>query len=414
MSEDFIENEVYLGRQPILNKQSEIVGYELLHRNSDIFNYYRGELGNFDSTIKTLSVALNNIGIDKLLDNKIGFVNVSEDLLYHNIIDNIPKEKIYLEILKSETISEKLFNRICELTDKGYTFVLDDFVFSTKNLKKYDSLFPKINYIKVDLQKNSLENMKKTVESLRKYDIKFIAEKVETHEDFEKLKDIGYDFFQGYYFAMPTILSTKKIDPLKPEILDILNSIQENENTQSIIRKIEKYPLICINLLKFINSAYFNFKQDITSIKQAVTLLGLNHLKNWLVLLLYSNDGENPYSNPLFVMIKNRSDFMLNILKYLKEHNDEYTKEIVYLTGLLSKIDIIFNAPLEKALKDLHISKNVQDAILHKKGIAGTLLSLAEANEADDRKSVKSILDKLSLQTKHLTNANLNSYLSSS
>ncbi len=410
MKNDFIDDEVYLGRQPILNQKSEIVGYEILYRNNSIFNYYEGNLGDFESTIKVLSIALNNIGIEKLLDKKIGFLNVSEDLLNHNIMENIPKERFYMEILETADTSDNLLKKVDEFISKGYSFVLDDFIFNSENLEKYKELFPRICYLKADLQENSLENMKNIIQKLQNYDIKFIAEKVETYDDFEALKDMGYEYFQGYYFARPTILTTKKIDPSKLEIINILGMIYNGSDTQKIIKRLEKYPLICINLLKFLNSAYFSFKQEIKSIKQAITLLGLRNLKNWLILLLYTNDGKDPYSNPLFVMIKNRSDFMLKILSYMKDF-DEETSEMVYLTGLLSKLHLIFNTTLEESLKELHISKSICDALLERKGIAGDLLNLAEANENNDFEEIKSILDKLSLQIKHLTNANLKSYL---
>ena len=413
MKNDFVNDEVYLGRQPILNQKSEIVGYEILYRSNDLFNYYEGDLDDFESTVKVLSVALNNIGIDKLLDNKIGFLNVSEDLLNHNIMENIPKDKFYLEILENIKISQRLLDKIDEYIKEGYSFVLDDFVYNKENLKKYEPLFKRICCLKADLQKNSLENMRHTIEDLKHYDMKFIAEKVETYEDFEHLKDMGYKFFQGYYFAKPTIITTKKIDPSKLEIINILGMIYNGSDIHMIIKKFEKYPLICINLLKFINSAYFSFRQEINSIKQAITLIGLKHLKNWLILLLYTNDGNDPYSNPLFIMIKNRSDFMLKMLSYMKNIDDDM-EEMVYLTGLLSKVNLIFNTTLEESLKELHIGKSVRDALLERKGLPGELLTLAEANENNDFETIKEVLDRLSLQIKHLTNANLKSYLLSS
>ena len=408
--DNYIVDDVFIGRQPILNQKSEIVAYEILYRNSDIFNHCDSDMDNFDTTAKVLSIALNNIGVAKLLNNKKGLINVNEDLLNHSIIKNIPKEKFYLEILETTKITNILIDKIDELKNEGYSFLLDDFSFSKENFEKYKQLFPRIKYIKVDLKENSMEQMELIIKQLSKFDIKFLAEKVETYEDFEKLKNMGYELFQGYYFARPTILSTRKIDPSKIEIINILGMIYNNNDLRIIIKRFEQYPIISINLLKFLNSAYFSFKRDIRSIKQSITLLGINKLKNWLILLLYINDGNNLDSNPLFVLIKNRSDFMLKILRYTKYYNEK-NSEIVYLTGLLSKIDIVLDAPLENALNDLHIDKIIQKAILEKEGIAGNLLSLAEANEANDFEQMEKFLEKLGLQMRHLTNANLKSYL---
>ena len=411
MDNNFIIDDVYIGRQPILDRDSNIVAYDILYRQSKVFNYCDSRLDDFEITAKVLSIALNNIGVNKLVDDKKGLINVDETLLNHSIIDNIPSDKFYLELLESTDITSTLVEKMDELINAGYVFVLDDFTFSKDNFEKYKILFSRVKYIKVDLQTNSMANMELIVKNLKKFDIKFLAEKVETKEEFEKLKNIGYELFQGYYFAKPDILSTKKLDPATIEILNILGMICNNKDIDDIVKKIEQYPMISINLLKFLNSAYFSFHENIHSIKQAVTLLGMKKLKNWLILLLYINNEKNPYNNPLFMMIKNRSSFMVEIVKYTK-YNDEKYQEIVYLTGLLSKIDIILNSSLEEALNELHIDKVVQDAIIKKEGLAGDILALAEANENNETEKMDQLLQKLSLTLKDLTNANLKSYLS--
>ncbi len=410
MDNNYVMDDVYIGRQPILDIDSNIVAYEILYRQNKIFNYCDSDLDGFEITAKVLSIALNNIGVNKLIDNKRGLINVDESLLNHSIINNIPKEKFYLELLESTKITDTLITKIDELINEGYIFILDDFTFSKENFEKYKILFPRIKYIKADLQTNSMTNMELIVKNLSKFDIRFLAEKVETKEEFEKLKSIGYELFQGYYFSKPDIIATKKLDPSKIEIINILGMIYNGSDLAMIIKRFEKHPIISINLLKFLNSAYFSFKNGIHSIRQAITLLGINKLKNWLILLLYINDGNNPYENPLFVMIKNRSDFMLEILKYTKFDNEQ-TREEIYLTGLLSKIDLILNTTLENALNELHIDKNIQKAIIDKVGLAGDILSLAEANENNDIENIDKLLEKLSLSLKDLTNANLKSYL---
>ena len=410
MNNNFIVDDVYIGRQPILDRDNNIVAYDILYRQSKVFNYCESGLDNFEITAKVLSIALNNIGINKLVDNKKGLINVDEALLNHSIINNIPSDKFYLELLESTDITNSLIDKMDELIGEGYIFVLDDFTFSKDNFEKYKILFSRVKYIKVDLQTNSMANMELIVKNLKRFDLKFLAEKVETKEEFEALKDIGYELFQGYYFAKPDILSTKKLDPATIEILNILGMICNNKDINDIVKKIEQYPMISINLLKFLNSAYFSFHENIHSIKQAVTLLGMKKLKNWLILLLYINNEKNPYNNPLFMMIKNRSNFMVEVVKYTKYNNEE-NQEIVYLTGLLSKIDVVLNSSLEEALNELHIDKIVQDAIIKKQGLAGDILSLAEANENNDSEKMDKLLEKLSLSLKDLTNANLKSYL---
>ncbi len=409
MENHIVVDDVYIGRQPILDKESNIVAYEILYRKNKIFNFCDSKLDDFELTANVLSIALNNIGVNKLIDNKRGFINVNETLLNHSIIENIPKEKFYLELLDTAKITDTLIGKMDELIKDGYIFVLDDFTFSKDNFEKYKVLFPRVKYIKADLQTNSMHNMEQIIKHLNKFNIRFLAEKVETKQEFEQLKKMGYELFQGYYFSKPDILKTKKLDPSKVEIINILDMIYNGSDLPMIIKKFEKHPVININLLKFLNSAYFSFKNDIHSIKQAITLLGINKLKNWLILLLYINNGNDPYENPLFVMIKNRSDFMLEILKYTKFDNEKNREEI-YLTGLLSKIDLILNSDIQSALNEMHIDIKIQKAIINKEGLTGDILSLAEANENNDINKIDKLMEKLSLNLKDLTNANLRSY----
>jgi len=411
MDNNLINDDVYIGRQPILDIRNNIVAYEILYRQSKLFNYCDTHLDGFETTAKVLSIALNNIGTNKLIDNKRGLINVNEAFLNHSIINNIPKEKFYLEIVKSIHITDTLIEKIDNLIDKGYVFALDDFTYNKENFEKYKILFSKIKYIKANLQTNSMLNMGLIVKRLSNFDIKFIAERVETKEEYDKLKDMGYKLFQGFYFSKPDIIIAKKLDPSKIEIIDILRTIYNGCELSQIIKSFEKHPIISLNLIKFLNSAYFNFKSGINSIKQATTLLGINKLKNWLILLLYINDGNNPYENPLFIMIKNRSDFMLEILNFTQANNEQ-NREEVYMTGLLSKVNLALNTTIEDALNDLHIDKNIQKAIIHKEGLAGDILSLAEANENNDAEKIDKLLNKLSLSLKDLTNANLKSYFS--
>ena len=403
-------DDIYIGRQPILDKNNKIIAYEILYRYNKLFNYcHIDNSENFNATAKVLSTILNSIGINKLINGKIGFINVDTSMINNEIITNLPKEKFCLEILEADQIDNQFIQKIDELIELGYEFTLDDFVYNKKNIQKYKLLFPKIKYLKVDLQANSMINMQRVVKQLGKYDIKFLAEKVETKEDFEKLRDIGYEYFQGFYFAKPNILATKKINPAKKETINILNMIQTDEELSKIIVQIEEHPVVSINLLKFLNSVHFGFKSTITSIKQAIVLLGKQKLKNWLILLLYIIDDDT-FDNPIFIMIKNRSKFMIEILKCTKYYNEE-NYELIYLTGILSKIDVILNTPIEESLNELNIDKVVQDAIINKKGLSGDILSLAEANENNDSEKMDKLLEKLSLSLKDLTNANLKSYL---
>ena len=402
---------VYIGRQPILDKNDKVIAYEILCRQCNLLNYCSTDASeNFSTTAKVLSTILNNIGVNKLIDDKIGFINVDESMIISDVITNTPKERFCLEILETDEINSQFIEKIDKLAKIGYEFALDDFVYNRKNLQKYTPLFPRLKYLKVDLQANSMINMQRVIKQLNQYDIKFLAEKVETKEEFEELKRIGYEYFQGYYFAKPNIMSSKKINPTKAEILNILNMIQTNDELSAIIKKIEEQPVVSINLLKFLNSVHFSFRNSITSIKQAVMLLGREKLKNWLILLLYIIDSDT-MDDPLFIMVKNRSKFMVEIVK-CTEFNSEENQEKAYLTGLLSKIDTILNSSIEDALNELHIDAIIKNAIINKEGDIGNILSLAEANEKNDIQKIDQLIDKLSLSLSDITNANLKSYQS--
>ena len=211
MNEENIVNDVYIGRQPILDINSKIVAYEILYRQNKLLNYCANDLDGFKMTANVLSIALNNIGVNKLIGNKIGLINVDESLLNHSIINNIPKEKFYLEILETTEITDNVISKIDELANRGYTFVLDDFTFTKENFEKYKILFPRIKYIKVDLQENSMANMKLIVKNLNKFGLRFLAEKLKQKRNLKSLKVWDMNFFKDTFLPNLTYWKQKSL-----------------------------------------------------------------------------------------------------------------------------------------------------------------------------------------------------------
>lgn len=401
-------HDLFLGRQPILNKDNETFAYELLYRGSTD-NFCKNSIDSSYATARVISTMLNNIGAKKILGGKIGFLNIDDNVLFSEIIENIPKKHFVLEILETCAINDKLLERVDELIEKGYIFALDDFVCAEENLIKYEALFPKISYLKVDLKESEFADIAYSLKKLKNFDFKLLAEKVENQEEHAILKRFGFDYYQGFYFAKPIIMSNISIDPSKSAILSIESMINSDREINDISKTFQIYPDLSINLLKFLNSALFGFRNPISSIKHAIAIIGLKQLKNWLLLLMFLGDDLEDNANPIFVLAKNRSDTMVNLLKYTKYYNPQNADK-AYFAGLLSLIDVIFKMPIEDLLKEIRVDQEIKEAVLQSKGIYGDLLCLVKASEESDMEKIKPILSRLSLNMGQLSSANISSY----
>ena len=283
---------IFVGRQPILDLHGNIYGYELLHRNSEK-NFFPG-VNPEKATIELLVNTFLSIGVDNIAGESLSFINFSGKLLAQDVFDSLDPKRVVVEILEDVEITPSLLSKMRRLKDAGFSLALDDFVLH-EQYKRNTNLFPLIDYIKVDFLASSIVERSEISKFVKKYPhITLLAEKIETEEQFNLAKKAGYTLFQGYFFAKPEIIKGFEIPSnvnLHFRIIERINS--ETPNINDIAELIMRDVSLSFKLLRFINSPGVGVPRKISSIKQAIVIIGLKETKKWMhVLALREIGGE--------------------------------------------------------------------------------------------------------------------------
>lgn len=363
---------VYLARQPIFNKKKEVVAYELLFRSTEI-----NAFDNSDSTYATLHVIKNSFslfGIESLVGNKKAFLNFDANLLKSGIIETFRTESVTVEVLETVELTEEVIESIKKIKGKGYEIALDDFEYDIK----YEQIIDYIDYIKVDFLITKGTCRKDVISTLNNGKVKFIAEKVETQEEFNYALECGYSLFQGYFFCKPTVISTQELFTNKLNFLGVIEELnKESININKIEDLIKKDLGLSYKILKLINSASYGVRTEITSIRQAVVLIGASDLKRWLyVITLKSLSEGRPDAIVKTSLVRARFG------ELVADSTDLQLKAFdMFLTGMFSMIDGVINMPMDEIVKELPVSKNVKDTLNGLDNRSSHLLSLIKQYE---------------------------------
>jgi c-di-GMP-related signal transduction protein len=368
-------NDAFIGRQPILDREQRIFGYELLFRNGR--TGAANVVDNAQATASVMLNALNNIGVRNLIGETNGFVNVDEEILKSGIVELLPKEQTVLEILETVRLTEEVVDICRRLRHDGYRLALDDFVYD----ESFVPLFDMVDYVKIDVLASSRETIEDMSRLFRKYHLRLLAEKVEKREDFDYLRQLGFSLFQGYFFAKPSILAAKTISPTHMVLIDLLRLLSKEAEFHSIEQLFRKNPELQIKLLKFINSASFYSAHKITSIGQSISLLGYRKLQKWVTLLLFAGSDHDMKTNPLLERAAIRGRLAELLMK--KMANSEAASDSAFITGVLSLIDALFKMPMDKAVKELNLSEEIQAALIRKEGLLGKIIAITEGLEGE-------------------------------
>jgi c-di-GMP-related signal transduction protein len=389
--------DVFLARQPILDRFNKLIGYELLFRDNEK-NIYQGEDGD-KATIDVIKNSFINIGIEKVAGDKKAFINFTENILKSDIFTVLPPKSVIIEILEDIEPTEDVVELCKKLKGLGYVIALDDFVYSDK----YRRLIEIVDIIKVDFKITKGYERKEVIKQVNSSRIKFLAEKVESIEEFNEAASYGYVYFQGYYFSKPLIISGKKISENKAIYIKILQEInKENFTIERIEGLVKRDVSLSFKLLKLINSANYCFVSEIKSIKQALALLGEIEIKKWLYLIVFKTIGK---SKPEIIIINSltRAKFAELIAEKIGIEINPFN---AYLTGILSMIEVLLDAPLEQILEQILIPVQVKDGL---NGVESNtyrkLLNLIIEYEKGQWDEVSRISKELKLDEKWLPNA---------
>ncbi len=374
-----MQDQAFIGRQPILDSKQQIMGYELLFRHSAIATNAVIE-DDLKSCARVLVNTLSDMGAQWLLGDKLAFINVNEEMLHSEMLELLPPKRTVLEVLETVPATDEVIARCKELREQGFHIALDDHVPSPQ----LAPLLACADYVKIDIAEAGLEKARQIFKQLHGLPIRIIAEKVETHQQFEACKEIGFHYFQGYYFAHPETLTAKVINPSYAAVLDLLNLVSKDAETKQVEEGFKRDPALSFKLLRYINSVGFGLSCEIQSIRHALSILGTKQLYRWLTLLMVTA-GENAATPALMKTAITRG----RLTELLGEsYFDRANRDNLFIVGVFSLLDAMLEMPMETVLDKVHLPEPVTEALLTHEGIYGPFLQLAIACEEADRDRV--------------------------
>jgi len=393
---------VYLGRNIIVDKKERICAYEILYQDT------QGETQTSSARYTSAAVIsniLNKFGTKSILGNHRAFVKIDEKFLLSDLIFSIPSEFFIFAILAEVEITERVVERVEQLHAKNYLLAIDDIELNSTSYEKYQIIFKELSFVKVKLDTYSLDECDKYMKEMKKFDIRFVAMDIDTKLDYTLASELEFDWFEGYFFAEPTILENAKYEPTQMNVLKLYNLLMEDTNIDEITAEFEKNHAITVQLLQFINSGAFHFRNRISSIHHVLTLVGRIPLGQWLMLMIYSKSISKDKEMPaLMLMVKNRTELMERILKAIYPEVKSNTLGEAYFVGVLSLIDTLFGVKLEVILKDMNVSEAVEEALLNDEGLLGEIYLLVRNIEAFKIKEIMAFEHKYGLEVDSIEN----------
>lgn len=393
-----IADNFFLARQPILNRGQRLVGYELLFRGAGSHDGAR--ITDHTAATATVIAHASELGMEQVVGDQMAFVNVDAVGLMSDFIHFLPNDKVILEILETVEATPEILARVRELKQAGFKFALDDVIGQSDDVQK---LTPLCDVIKVDIKDMRPGTLPALARVLKNPKQKLLAEKVETVEEFQECMDLGFEYFQGYYFARPVILSGKKISPSQMSVLHLLELLDRDASNQEIESCIKHDALISLNLLRLVNTPAVGARQRINSVGHALMVLGRRQLKRWLQILLYvKNGGTQEFTSPLLQLATTRGKTM-ELMVEQRRPGQRVSADIGFTVGVMSLMDTLFSIHMRDVLDSVNVLDEVRAALLHRAGDYGSMLSLIEHIERGrDGEVLAQMLHQLQLRPAEL------------
>lgn len=380
--------DIFIARQPIFNVNQDAIAYEILYRSgfTNAYDGIDGDKASRDVIINTFQT----FGTNNLTNNKPVFINFTENLICDEIATLFPNDLLVIEILEDVYPHKGIIERCKKLKEMGYRIALDDFV----NKTEYKDLIELADIIKIDFFNTEKEEIENILHELKDKDIEFLAEKVETREEFQYAKELGFKYFQGYFFSKPEVLRIKKLQHLNANCLQLVDQINQAElDFDKLVDIISRDLSLIYNLLKLVNSPAFGFRYKIKTVKHGVVALGEREIKKWINLLVLTEMGSDK-PDELTRLSVIRAKFLE--LLYLETGLKGQTED-VFLVGLLSLMDVIVNRPLKSILKDIKASNLVVETLLKGTGEIIDLYKLMIAYEKGQWEEVLKYNEKFNI-----------------
>jgi EAL and modified HD-GYP domain-containing signal transduction protein len=394
MAESPADTKLFMGRQPILDRDQSLVAYELLFRSAK--SLLQANVTDYaHASASVIHSAITNFGLHELLGRHKGFFNVSLELLMDDALELLPRNQVVIELLETIQPNEIVIERCRELKRKGFSLALDDNLFDPS----FSPLYELVDIVKVDLLMTTPDALSPMVQQYRNWPLTLLAEKVENMEMFQLCHDLGFHLFQGYYFARPVVLNKRRVDVSGISLLKLINLVISDAEIQEIEETFRRNPSLAYNLLRLVNSVAMGLRERIKTLRHAIVVLGRQQLKRWAQLALYASKGGDTIMSPLLEVAAMRGRLMeLLVTKNAQLSLDRETAERAFMTGVLSLIDVLFETSMDDVVRQLNLADDVRQALQERNGYLGLLLMLAERLEGNDFAGVLPLLAQLKVK----------------
>lgn len=364
----------YIARQPIYDRELKVIGYELLYRDSDV-----NEARIQDPERASSDAILNSfihIGIDTLTGSGLVFINLPKSFITNSALTPMFREQCVLEVLEDVEATPDVLKGLQRLAQQGFKLALDDFVLTedTRPLLRW------AHYVKVDVLGRDRDDLEKLLAQLRRYPVRLIAEKVETQAMKQLCEELGFDYFQGYFYCHPQMVVHKGAEANKAVVFDLLSKLQQPEvGFDELEALLAKDVTLSYKLLRYINSAAFSLRREVDSIKDAIVLLGIDNVKHWVALILMTRmDESKPRELITTALIRAR------LCEAVADLWHPEVRHQMFIIGLFSVLDALMDQPMVDLLDTIILSTPVKLALLAREGVAGDVYQGVLAYEQMD------------------------------
>ncbi len=373
--------EVFLGRQPILDRSRQLFAYELLFRSGSAAN---GNFASFHDGNQATATVIANVFAELSMADALGpyqgFIKVDHGLLFSDLISALPPHCVVLEVLETVTPTPEMLARCEQLRAEGFVLAIRE---RPESLDQSRLLLKLAQVIKVDISRVDPARLKQLVGNLKPLGKTVLAEKVESHEQMQLCHDLGFDLFQGYFFAHPTVIQGRRLHTSEIALLRLLTLLSQDAEIGEVEKIFKQEPVLTFNLLRLTNSASAGMATKITSLRHAITILGRRQLLRWLQLLLYSVAGSTQTVSPLLQLAATRGRLMELLVERTPAATGN-TQDLVdqaYMVGILSLMPALVGNRMSQILAQLSLAPTVTEALGDHGGTLGELLSLIELLE---------------------------------
>lgn len=358
---------LFMARQPILDTELKTWGYELLFRSGVENAFMSVENGLPDGDQATMAVLDSAFfsGLSQIAAGSKVLVNFTRHLLLNGYADILPKENVIIEILEDIIPDDPVLEACYRLKNAGYTLALDDFQYSTR----IEPLLSIVDIIKVDFIQSGIAERMELAHALLPLNIRLLAEKVETREEFEQARDLGYTLFQGYFFSKPQVVQGARMPESKMAKMRLLREVNRPEiSVDAVTAVIKSDPGMTMRLLRYLNSAFFGVRNKITSIRQAVVMMGRSNLRKWATVLAIAEvSGGKPPELLKQAVFRARFCELLGEMGRSTNNSDDF-----FIVGMLSLVEALVDQPRDMIIAEMSLNDETKGVLMNTS--TGTLL----------------------------------------